>query len=135
MGSSYCPTSPGGLLWLVVAISTALVGLLVARRWYLRGSAVGAAVAVGITTVLVSPISWQHHAVWIVPALIFLLGVGRSRLVRVGCLVVLVVSLLRLPHWLSGLGPNALTIPLSHSITLVSIGLLVLLYLAQRERT
>lgn len=95
----------------------------------------GAAVAVGITTVLVSPISWQHHAVWIVPALIFLLGVGRSRLVRVGCLVVLVVSLLRLPHWLSGLGPNALTIPLSHSITLVSIGLLVLLYLAQRERT
>jgi hypothetical protein len=38
---------------------------------------------VGFLTVLLSPIAWLHHLVWFVPAILVLVGDGRSRL-RVG---------------------------------------------------
>ena len=34
---------------------------------------------VGVTSLLISPVSWIHHAVWIVPITGVLLGEGRSR--------------------------------------------------------
>jgi alpha-1,2-mannosyltransferase len=55
-------------LWVPLGLALGCVGLWRAARAHGAGSEVTAAVLVGLTTLVVSPISWQHHAVWIVPA-------------------------------------------------------------------
>lgn len=58
--------------WLPLAIGIT-VGVLAMLRGRIRPSTEGMAVtAVGLTTCLVSPISWEHHAVWLVPAILLL---------------------------------------------------------------
>ncbi|MGV1035569.1 MAG: glycosyltransferase 87 family protein [Candidatus Nanopelagicales bacterium] len=59
--------------WLAIAIAVAIIGLWLARLWWTRARLVSATI-VGTTTLLVSPISWIHHWVWMVPLLAVLLG-------------------------------------------------------------
>src|SRR5579875_3547784 len=54
---------------LLVAIAVALAGLAGGAAFARSGRPVHGWVLVGITSVLVSPISWDHHWVWIVPLL------------------------------------------------------------------
>lgn len=66
------------LIWLAVAIAVAALGLWIAAVAY---SAVGEAagiLSVALTGLLVSPVSWSHHWVWVVPA-IALVGATLSR--------------------------------------------------------
>ena len=70
-------------VWVALATATVLVGLLVA--WRLRGTADVIAVVslFGIIGLLISPISWTHHWVWCIPALItcaswWRRGIGRA---------------------------------------------------------
>ncbi|MEU4190341.1 glycosyltransferase 87 family protein [Kribbella sp. NPDC026611] len=56
-------------LWLLAAIIVGIAGLVLARRLYDRGLPFEAVVATALTGLLVSPISWTGHWVWIVPAL------------------------------------------------------------------
>ncbi|WP_411142466.1 glycosyltransferase 87 family protein [Streptomyces sp. x-80] len=65
-------THDPGLAWLVPAGLTAVLGLALAAGALLRGQRAWAAVACAATALLVSPISWSHHWVWCVPALILL---------------------------------------------------------------
>lgn len=53
------------VLWLPLAALVAVAGLWRARTAHARGYEVAAVGLVGLSTVLISPISWQHHAVWI----------------------------------------------------------------------
>jgi alpha-1,2-mannosyltransferase len=59
---------------------------------------------VGLTSLVVSPVSWVHHAVWVVPALGVVLGDGRDRRRVAGAIAVAVLYLLRLPDWSSSVG-------------------------------
>jgi alpha-1,2-mannosyltransferase len=63
-----------------VAIPTffAIVGLAVAATFARRDDWLAASVAAGVTTLVVSPVSWTHHWVWVVPALILLATSGRA---------------------------------------------------------
>ncbi|WBQ05828.1 glycosyltransferase 87 family protein [Kribbella sp. CA-293567] len=57
-----------GPLWLLGALIIGSGGLLIARRLYDAGRSLDAVVATGITGLLVSPISWSNHWIWVLPA-------------------------------------------------------------------
>lgn len=61
-----------GAWYLVIPITIALVGLPVAAGFARRGDWLEGVTVAAITGLLVSPISWAHHWVWIVPALVVL---------------------------------------------------------------
>jgi len=56
----------GAALWLVVAAGTLVVGILAARRWIERGRRIEALLALALSELLVSPISWSHHWSWLI---------------------------------------------------------------------
>jgi alpha-1,2-mannosyltransferase len=53
-------------LWVPLALGVGALGMGRAARAHREGQEIAAVALVGLTGVLVSPISWQHHAVWIV---------------------------------------------------------------------
>jgi alpha-1,2-mannosyltransferase len=56
--------------WLAAATLTGLAGLLLAAWLSRRGQELAGIVTCAFTGLLVSPVSWSHHWVWIVPALV-----------------------------------------------------------------
>ena len=58
--------------WLIAALVTGLAGLAVAVWAHRRGHRLAGAVCCAITGLLVSPLSWTHHWVWVVPLLVWL---------------------------------------------------------------
>jgi alpha-1,2-mannosyltransferase len=58
----------GLLAWVVVAAAVLVAGLVLATRLWPR-DALASVVTVAITGLLVSPVSWNHHWVWLMPAL------------------------------------------------------------------
>ena len=70
-------------LWLLLAAVVTAAGLLAARRAHRSGDELLAMACVGLVTVLVSPISWSHHWVWVVVVLVaFLSAADRRGLLR-----------------------------------------------------
>jgi len=67
-----------GLPWLIAAAVVGVGGLAVCVALHRRGLVLEAAVLVGVIALLVSPVSWVYHWVWLVPALI-VLGVHAVR--------------------------------------------------------
>jgi alpha-1,2-mannosyltransferase len=57
---------------------------------------------IGLLGLIVSPISWIHHGVWIIPATGALLGDGRSRSRTIAWIAVVCFFVLRLPVWAEG---------------------------------
>ena len=90
-----------GPLWAVLAAAVLVVGLIRARDAHRRGDELAAATLVGLSSLLISPISWIDHAVWIVPAAGIVLGDGRSASRRLAWVLLVVVFLLRLPDWVA----------------------------------
>jgi Glycosyltransferase family 87 len=60
-------------------------GLAVATTLARRGDWLGAATMTGITGLVVSPISWTHHWVWVMPALVVLWRGGLGSRIAAGC--------------------------------------------------
>ena len=61
-------------IWLPIAAGVALLGIAGAALLVRAGKQVHGWVLVGITSLLVSPISWDHHWVWIIPLIALLAG-------------------------------------------------------------
>ncbi len=78
------PAHVGGW-YLLVPLILAAVGLTVATILARRGDWLGAAAVAGTTSLLVSPISWTHHWVWILPALVVLLRGGTGSRITAAC--------------------------------------------------
>jgi alpha-1,2-mannosyltransferase len=66
------PLSPGRLPWLILAGVLAIIGLWRARRAALGGDELAGLTLAGLVGVLVSPVSWVHHIIWIFPAMVIL---------------------------------------------------------------
>jgi len=64
--------------WLLSAAIVAAVGLWQARSLSGRGHEIGAIAIVGLTAVLISPVSWIHHFVWLPIVIGVLLHDGRN---------------------------------------------------------
>ncbi|TDD32675.1 DUF2029 domain-containing protein [Actinomadura sp. KC06] len=56
-----------------IPLTIGILGLALAALWARRGDWLAAIAVTGVTGLLVSPISWAHHWVWIVPALAVLI--------------------------------------------------------------
>ena len=67
------------VVWAALAVIAITVGLRRARLAHRAGDELAAVSLVALATLLASPVSWIHHAVWIVPAAGVLLGDGTSR--------------------------------------------------------
>jgi Glycosyltransferase family 87 len=67
-----------GHWYLLLSIGVGAVGLASATVFARHGDWLSAAAVTGITGLLVSPVSWTHHWVWVVPAL-FALARGSKR--------------------------------------------------------
>jgi alpha-1,2-mannosyltransferase len=61
-------------IWLPIAAGVALLGLAGAALLVRAGKPVHGWVLVGLTSLLVSPISWDHHWVWVIPLITLLAG-------------------------------------------------------------
>jgi alpha-1,2-mannosyltransferase len=75
---AFAPTPAPGALWLVIAMIVAVAGFAAARTAARRGNEMAGVAIVGMLSVLVSPVSWIHHIVWIVVAIGAVVANGRS---------------------------------------------------------
>jgi Glycosyltransferase family 87 len=74
-----------GSWYFVIPLILGVAGLAAAAILGRRGDWLGAAAVTGTTSVLVSPISWTHHWVWVLPALVVLLRAGKAGRVAAAC--------------------------------------------------
>lgn len=66
-------------IWLPLAVLFAAGALWSARRLWHEGDRLAGLTVVGLTTSVVSPISWVHHFWWVIPALLVMLNAGIQR--------------------------------------------------------
>ena len=66
----------GQPVWYGVAAVTLIAGVAVAAALDRAGHRVVGVLACALTGLLVSPVSWDHHWVWVVPAIVVLVGYG-----------------------------------------------------------
>ncbi len=89
-------------VWFPVAITVAVAGIAVGALLNRAGRPVQGWTLVGVTGVLVSPISWDHHWVWVVPFLAMLAGLALAsgdRLARWSWLGALLVTAAVFGSW------------------------------------
>lgn len=67
---------PSTLLWILVAGAVGVAGLLVAAAAHRRGLPLLGLIVCGLTAPLVSPFSWGHHWVWLLPLFVVCLDVA-----------------------------------------------------------
>jgi alpha-1,2-mannosyltransferase len=73
------PDHAGSVVWLLLAVLIAGYGLWRAARAAVAGDHLTGVTLTGLVGSLVSPVSWQHHLYWFVPALVVLLDVAAAR--------------------------------------------------------
>jgi len=66
----------GTALWIAAAILVVILGLAAAAVLYRAGHPVPGMLACALTGLLVSPLSWDHHWVWIAPGIALLAHLG-----------------------------------------------------------
>ncbi len=84
LGGSVAAAAPASL---AVAIVVGVIGLLAAAAFYQSGKPVHGWILCALTGLLVSPISWDHHWVWMVPVLVLFVdaAVRAERVQRWAC--------------------------------------------------
>jgi alpha-1,2-mannosyltransferase len=78
LARSYGSVSQAQGPWVPLSLAVAAVGLVAGAMLSRTGRPVQGWTLVGITGVLVSPISWDHHWIWIVPFLALLAGLAMT---------------------------------------------------------
>ena len=68
--------SAGTVPWIAAAALVVIVGLVTAALLYRAGQPVPAMLACALTGLLVSPLSWDHHWVWVAPGIALLAHLG-----------------------------------------------------------
>lgn len=75
----YDSTSAPGLLWLTFAAVCCALGLSRAVNAHAEGDELAAFTLVGLTATVISPISWSHHLVFVVPAILIMVDATLRR--------------------------------------------------------
>jgi glycosyl transferase family 87 len=70
--------SAGTLPWIAAAVLVAAAGLVTAALLYRARQPVPAMLACALTGLLVSPLSWDHHWVWVAPGMALLVHLGAT---------------------------------------------------------
>ncbi|MBB5955977.1 alpha-1,2-mannosyltransferase [Saccharothrix tamanrassetensis] len=86
--------------WVLLSLVAVGLAWFVAARFSRAGDDLTAFLAVAVAGLLISPVSWGHHWVWIAPALVLLGSIRRTDL-RHRVVVAVVVAIFAVgPHWL-----------------------------------
>jgi uncharacterized membrane protein len=123
-----------GSWYLIIPVISGIAGLAIAAVLANHDDWLGAATVTGATGLLVSPISWTHHWVWILPALVILvLGGKRSKIAALCAYVLFVVA----PMWFTPRDGGPSEYGFHWLLTLVAncyliAGLAFLAYMARR---
>lgn len=124
-------------IWLPLAAVVALVALRRAVLAARSGATVSAVAILGLAAVLISPISWVHHLVWVLVALAAQLRAGHSRQ-RAFALATLLVFVVPLPRWgheaFGRMPDEPLGILLQASYALAALAVLLTLPLYERRK-
>ena len=70
--------SSGTVPWIAAAVLVAIAGLVAAALLYRARQPVPAMLACALTGLLVSPLSWDHHGVWVAPGIALLAHLGAT---------------------------------------------------------
>ena len=70
------PTDPSTALWAVLVVAALAVWVVRIRRAGAAGDDLGGVALTGVAGCLVSPVTWVHHLVWTLPALLLFLDRG-----------------------------------------------------------
>jgi alpha-1,2-mannosyltransferase len=89
MGSGPAAT----MVWILAVLAVAPAGLRTAAALHRRGNELGGVLLCALVGLLVSPISWSHHWVWIVPAWVYAVDVAWRHRSRVAIAAALLVPL------------------------------------------
>jgi alpha-1,2-mannosyltransferase len=127
--------SPPTILVLLMSVGVMTLGLVAAKRQIDAGNDVNALVCIAFASLLASPISWTHHWVWAVPALLVLVQ-SRRRVAAAVLGAVFVIG----PMWFT---PRGQLLELKHNwwqaaacVSYIVIGLAYLTYFAaSRQRS
>jgi len=129
-----------GWWWVMASLAFAAIGLAVAAKLARREDWLAATAVTGATELLVSPISWAHHWVWILPALVLLIRDGHRIAAVAGYLLFAVAPFWFTPHaagpreygfhWLTTLVANCFLIA-----GLAFLGYMALTQLGRPQRT
>jgi alpha-1,2-mannosyltransferase len=122
------------LLWLIGVIVVVTYGMRRAVRAHQDGDELRAVAITGLVGVLISPISWIHHLVWIVPALAVRINATRSRTnlaLTFGCAALFVA---RLPYLGQHLASGMVRSVVTDSYGILCAVLLVALVVSDRRR-
>jgi len=84
--------------WLAVPVAFAAIGLATAVILARRHDWLATTAVAGTTGLLVSPISWAHHWVWVIPALVLLFRAGHRGVALAGYLLFAVAPFWFTPH-------------------------------------
>jgi hypothetical protein len=87
-----------GAWWIIIPVAFAVIGLTAAAVLARRQDWLGATAVTGATGLLVSPISWAHHWVWILPALVLLVRSGHRIAAAAGYLLFALAPFWFTPH-------------------------------------
>lgn len=94
------PNTVVTVLWLGAAALVVAAAWTTARRAHLDGDRLGALVAVSAVPLLISPVSWSHHWVWVLPGLAWGLGRVRYSPHRLAAFLPVAAVFCYGPHWL-----------------------------------
>jgi alpha-1,2-mannosyltransferase len=123
--------APGVVLWVSASLLTLVVGVLAARWLVGLGRTVDALLALALTELLVSPISWSHHWSWaVIVPVVLVERWGKDRMLAIALTALLVIAIAE-PYWWSVHG--WLGDLLGNSLTLAGAALLVVLALGARR--
>jgi alpha-1,2-mannosyltransferase len=124
--------SPPPILMLLLSVAALALGLVAAKRKIDSGNDVAALVCIAFGSLLASPISWTHHWIWAVPALMVLVR-ARRRAAAALLASVFVIG----PMWFA---PRGLLLELNHNwwqaaacVSYVLVGLAFLIADAVRQ--
>ncbi|WP_106401191.1 glycosyltransferase 87 family protein [Actinocorallia populi] len=126
-----------GAWYQAVPLLLGALGLATAVAWARRGDWTAAAAVTGVTGLLISPISWSHHWVWAVPALVVLVRNGDRALALGGFLLFLLAP----PWWTprdggpDEYGLHGLLTVIANSYLLAGLAFLLLMAVRLRTRT
>ncbi|WP_426990740.1 glycosyltransferase 87 family protein [Pseudarthrobacter sp. Y6] len=117
---------------LALTLVVAALGLGAATTTYRRGEVVQAAIIVGLTACLASPVSWMHHWVYLLPGLLILWRRGgqKTQIFCYGSAIILLATGPNLGDILLGFDEPfllPLAIALRESLLLIGLSIIVLL--------
>jgi alpha-1,2-mannosyltransferase len=120
--------------WLVLSLLTCALGIQLARRYAVTKRPVEALLALALTELLVSPVSWAHHWSWIVLLPVLLIARWRQDpYVRAAMLLLLIVAAVAPYRWYRYSWYDHGLLPFFAGFSLLLAGVVLLLTMAVTE--